>query len=331
VPRSLGASYLISFERPALDRGHLRLAAWIATSLVLAFTLYFGPLSLLLSGLDNLLSSTLGTVFPAYPFLALLFLLTALRWRDFHEVLLTERGPAFRPATRAVGLLLILLPIVLWYLFIGKLESSDYLAMEVAAAFLVLMAYGTLLVLNPLMWRIMLPYACLYSVGMVAPLFMLDTVGAPMALVSGYVASWITTALGIHVAWNGVSFGFVSVDGESITSIVTPACSAVYSISIYLALLGLMYLDMGSSVLATVKYAIVGVALIPLLDSARIAIMIVFGFFGGSSAFWAVHDWLGYAIFLAFYVAVLIAYSRSARAWRGRETAAPIPGGTLGA
>ena len=43
------------------------------------------------TGLDELLSSTLGTVFPAYRFLALLILLTTLRWKDLYKVLLAER------------------------------------------------------------------------------------------------------------------------------------------------------------------------------------------------------------------------------------------------
>jgi len=94
--------------------------------------------------------------------------------------------------------------------------------------------------------------------------------------------------------------------------VVTPACSAVYSISIYLALLGLMYLDMGSSPTRIAKFAVVGVAVIPLLDSARIALMIWFGFADGAGAFWGLHDWLGYTIFFGFYIAVLVIYSRAA-------------------
>jgi exosortase/archaeosortase family protein len=174
-----------------------------------------------------------------------------------------------------------------------------------------LVAYGALLAINPAMWKIMLPYASLYGLGLVSPLFMLDTLGAPLAAFSSFVAAGMTNALGIHVAWQGVSFGFVSAMGQPISAVVTPACSAVYSISIYLALLGLMYLDMGSSLTTTAKFAIVGVAVIPLLDSARIALMIWFGFVDGSAAFWGIHDWLGYIMFLAFYVAVLAAYSRT--------------------
>jgi exosortase/archaeosortase family protein len=296
-----------------VDRGHARLGAWLAVTFLLIFTLYANQLFILTSGLDQLLSSTLGTVFPAYPFLALLILLTALRWKDFHRVLLTERGLTLNPAIRATGIVLILLPITLWTLFFGEGAPSIYLAMEIAASSLVLVAYGTLLALNPTMWRIMLPYASLYAVGLVSPLFMLDVFGVPLAAFSSYLAAGITSAIGIHVAWQGVSFGFVSTTGETISAVVTPACSAVYSISIYLALLGLMYLDMGTSWVTTAKFAIVGVIIIPLLDSARIALMIWFGFVDGSAAFWGIHDWLGYTIFFVFYIAVLVTYSRTGK------------------
>jgi exosortase/archaeosortase family protein len=306
-----------------LDRGHARLAAWLAATFLLIFALYSNQLIVLTSGLSELLSSTLGTVFPAYPFLALLVILTALRWKDFHKVLLTERGFTSRPVIRLAGIALVLLPAALWAYFFVQLGQSQYLAMEIAACSLVLVAYGALLSINPAMWRIMLPYASLYAVGLISPLFMLDTLGAPMASLSSFLTAGITNFLGIHVTWQGASFTFVSQTGESVSAVVTPACSAVYSISIYLALLGLMQLDMGRSLTTTAKFAIAGVLVIPLLDSARIALMIWFGFVDGSAAFWGIHDWLGYTIFFAFYIGVLVTYSRAGRPFPG-PAASPL-------
>jgi hypothetical protein len=203
-------------------------------------------------------------VFPAYPFLALLLLLTALRWKDFHGVLLTERGLTSMPAARLAGVSLVILPTILWNLFFGQGRPSVYLAMEMSACSLVLVAYGTLLALNPSMWKIMLPFASLYAVGLISPLLMLDALGAPMATLSSFLTAGITNALGIHVAWQGVSFALVSQTGEPISAVVTPACSAVYSISIYLALLGLMQLDVRRILTTTAKFAVAGVLVIPL-------------------------------------------------------------------
>jgi len=295
------------------DRGHARLAAWLAATLLLVFTVYSSQLTVLTSGLGVLLSSTLGTVFPAYPFLALLLLLVALRWKDFHVVLLSEKGLTSKPVTRLVGVAMAFVPAALWTLVYGQGNPTDYVAMETAAASFVVAAYGCLLAINPSMWKIMLPYASLCALGLVSPLFMVNVLGPPLAALSSYLAAGMTYALGLHIAWQGVSFSFVATTGETISSVVTPACSAAYSITIYLGLLGLMYLDMGKSRVATMKFAIVGVLSIPLLNSARIAVMIWMGFLEGSGAFWSIHDWLGYAIFFAFYIAVLAAYSRGNR------------------
>ena len=296
-----------------VDRAYLRLGAWIATTLLLLLSVYSNQVTTLASGLDDLLTSTLGTVFPAYPFLALLVVLTALRWKDFHRVLLTERGLTSNPGIRLAGVLLTILPATLWSLFFSQVTSSTYLALELAASSIVVVAYGALLAVSPTMWRIMLPYTSLYALGLLSPLFMLDTLGVPLAALSSYLAAGITNALGIHVAWQGVSFDMVSAAGDPISAVVTPACSAVYSISIYLALLGLMHLDMGTSPAKAAKFALAGVVVIPLLNSARIALTIWFGYENGSAAFWGIHDWLGYSIFLAFYIAVLVTYTRTGK------------------
>jgi exosortase/archaeosortase family protein len=285
----------------------------MATTLLLMLSVYSSQVTTLASGLNDLLTSTLGTVFPAYPFLALLVVLTTLRWKDFHGVLVTERGLTSNPGIRLAGILLTILPATLWSLFFSQVESSTYLALELAASSMVVVAYGALLAINPTMWRIMLPYTSLYALGLLSPLFMLDTLGVPLAALSSYLAAGITNALGIHVAWQGVSFELVSSAGDPISAVVTPACSAVYSISIYLALLGLMHLDMGTSLATIAKFALAGVVVIPLLNSARIALTIWFGFVNGSAAFWGIHDWLGYSIFLAFYIAVLVTYARTGK------------------
>jgi exosortase/archaeosortase family protein len=228
-------------------------------------------------------------------------------------VLLAEGGLTSKLPVRLVGLALVLAPALVWDLTLGTVNPSDYLAMEVAAGSFVFVAYGSLLLVNPLMWRIMLPYASLYALGLTSPLFLINELGTPLAAFTGSATAAVTSVLGPSVAWQGVSFSFVSRTGETITSVITPACSAAYSISIFLALLGLMKLDSGGSTGTTLKFALIGLVTIPLLDAARIVIMIWSGFLDGASVYWGMHDWLGYGMFLGFYIAVMVAYSRSSR------------------
>ena len=120
-----------------------------------------------------------------------------------------------------------------------------------------------------------------------------------------------------------MAFAFVPLTGGQVNAVVSPPCSAAYSISIYLGLLGLMYLDMRKSPTATAKFAVVGVIVLPLLNSARIALTILVGYLYGSAAFWWLHDWLGYAIFLAFYIVVLVIYSRTGKPRTTRDPVSP--------
>lgn len=309
-----------------VDRGHVGLLAWGLASSVTVLSLYSQQLEVLTSGLGGLLDSTLGSVFPAYPFLALLFVLTSLQWRVFHRALLQETASRADLAVRGVGALLVVLPAALWGGARVGSAPSPYLSMEVAAFSLVVAVYGVLLVVNPVLWRPVLPYASLYGLGLLAPLLMLDYLGAPLATISSSMAASMTTALGLGVAWQGTSFAFLSAGGEKIGAVVTPVCSAAYSISIYLALLGLMYLDLRRSTRTTLTFAFVGVPALLLVNSARISLTIWLGFLGGPAMFWGVHDWLGYGMFFAFYIAALASYSSSGRTGRlGAATLLPGP------
>jgi exosortase/archaeosortase family protein len=293
------------------DRGHARLVAWLGASGLLILALYSGQTGLLTSGLGTLLSTTLGTIYPAFPFLVLLIFLTAFRWRDFHRILLTERGWTSMPMVRVSGAVLILLPLLIWNL--GLAGSDVYAQMELAAVSIVTVIYGTLLVINPAMWRIMLPYALLYAVGLVAPLVALDLFSDSLAILSSDISAGVVSLLGIHVLWQGTSFQFAASNGQQISAVVSAPCSSAYSISIYLSLIGLMYLDMRKSIRTTVKIAVAGVVAVPLLNSLRIVITIWVGYMGGPSAFWGIHDWLGYAIFFGLYLVTLVVYARADR------------------
>jgi len=142
--------------------------------------------------------------------------------------------------------------------------------------------------------------------------------------ISSYLTEGIVSVLGIHVIWQGAAFQLLAVNGEQIGAVISAPCSAAYSISIYLALLGLMHLDMRKSVRLTTKLAIVGVVILPVLNSVRIAITILSGFYGGSSAFWGIHDWIGYAMFLGFYLVVLMIYARAPEVPMGKGSAVPF-------
>jgi exosortase/archaeosortase family protein len=289
----------------------LRVSAWLGTSFLLFATIYQGVFGGLSSSLAGLLDETLGSVYPAVPFLALMILLTGSRWREFYGVLAEEGGMRSRLSTRGLGVLLALAPAAVYIAVPLPWASDPYASMELAAVSLVMVLYGALIAINPRMSGIMLPFAALFALGLVAPLVMLDVFGGPLAELSAYIAQAMTSSMGIGAAWDGTSFVVVSRAGQSIQALVTPACSAAYSISIYLSLLGLAHLDYRGGARRTLGFAAAGVLCLPMLNSARIAINMYFGYLDGPDVFWALHDWLGYLLFLGFFVGALVAYSRT--------------------
>ncbi len=271
----------------------------------LASALSFLTASNFVALLDQSLGDTFGSVFPAIPFAALLALILALRWADLREVLAGERGIGSQLATRLLGLgivgaLVALRPIT------GQTVEASGIA-------LVLTFYGTSLVMNPLTRGFMLPYASVCAVGVGAPAVLQWAFGEPLATLSSGLSAGMVGLAGFPVSWQGTQFEIISKSGEALTGAVTPGCSSIISVTTFLGLLALMHLDMKKDLRSTAILAIAGVALLTVLNAVRILILLWVGYEGGAATFWGVHNWIGYALFLGFYLAALPVYSRMGR------------------
>lgn len=266
-----------------------------------------------LSLLSQAVNDAFGTVLPAIPFTALLALLFLLRWGDLREVLSKEEGLMSEPLTRLLGL-----GIVVSLLLLRGVTGQSVEASGVAV---ILAFYGTSLVLNPLTRRMTLSYAMIYSVGVTAPAILQWGFGEPLAQLSSAFSAGIVSLSGVPVVWQGTQFALSSRTGDLVTGIITPGCSSIISVTTFLGLLGLMHIDLRKDLSSTVKLAVAGVAALIFLNSTRIAILIWVGYVGGVDALWSVHNWVGYALFLGFYVAALLIYPRMG----GRTTYRALP------
>ncbi len=240
-------------------------------------------------------------MFPALPFVTLLFILFALRWKELHAILLEEQGLTSRPPTRVLGLWLVILPLAFRRFSDGSLELS--------AVTLISVFYGSSLLINPLSLKIMLPYALLYSVGVTSPTLLQTAFGEPLAGFSSALTAGMVSLSGIPVTWHGTQFEFVSKVGETVTATITPGCSSVLSVTTFVGLLGLMHIDLKKELRSTVRLALVGVAALVVLNSFRIGILIWAGYADGEAALWGLHNWIGYALFLGFYLGTLVIYT----------------------
>jgi exosortase/archaeosortase family protein len=255
--------------------------------------------------LNQSLGDTFGSVFPAIPFAALLTLIFALRWKELDEVLAAEGNLRSEMSTRAAGAAIL-----------GALAALEPLSgQNVASAgvAVVLTFYSTSLVVNPLTKRFMLPYAAVYAAGVGAPTVLQWAFGEPLAGVSSVLSAKMVGLFGFPVIWQGTQFQFVSKTGEVLNGVVTPGCSSIISVTTFLGLLALMHLDLRKDARSTALLALAGIGVLTLLNSVRIMILLWVGYADGSAAFWGVHNWVGYALFLGFYLAVLPIYSRMGR------------------
>lgn len=281
-----------------MDIPYLRFFGWIGIASIVAWLAAPNFLTLL----NQAVNDAFGTVLPAIPFSALLALLFLLRWGDLREVLSKEEGLRSEPLTRLLGLGIVVSLLVLRGITGQFVES--------AGVTVILAFYGTSLVMNPSTRRIMLPYALVYSGGVSAPGVLQWLVGEPLAQLSTASSAGIVSLSGVPVAWQGTQFSLLSRTGDLVTGVITPGCSSVVSVTTFLGLLGLMYIDLKKDVSSTVKVAVAGVAALTVLNSARIAILVWVGYVGGADALWSIHNWVGYAMFLGFYLVILLVYPK---------------------
>ena len=281
---------------------YLRFFGWIGTASVLAALAAPNFFALLNQAVDD----AFGTVLPAIPFAALLTVLFLLRWNDIRGVLSKERGVGTEVPTRIAGL-----GIVASLLLLRGITGLTVYSSAVAV---ILVFYGTSLMLNPLTRRITSPYAAIYAVGVAAPAAIQWAFGEPLAELSSLLSRGFLSFGGIPLVWQGTQFQFVSRTGDLVAATITPGCSSVVSVTTFIGLLALMHIDLKKDLPSTIKLAAAGVVALTLLNALRITILVWVGYAGGAATFWNVHNWVGYALFLGFYLVTLAVYPRMGQA-----------------
>jgi len=243
-----------------------------------------------------------GGLFVAVPIVALLTLVFALRWKEFAGAMATEGGFTTRLPMRVGGAGAIAALAVL-----EPLTGSNLAAAGIAV---VITFYAVSLIVNPSTARFILPYATVYGVAVGAPAVLLWAFGEPLAVLSSGLAAKLVGLAGFPVVWQGTQFELISKSGEVVSGVVTPSCSSITSVTMFLGLLALMHMDMKKGLPPTVKLAAAGVLVLTMLDSVRILILLWVGYEYGPGAMWGLHDWIGYAMFLGFFLTALPVYFR---------------------
>ncbi len=282
-------------------KAFVRFLGWIGVASVTAVIAAPNFLTLLSQAVDD----AFGTVLPAIPFAALLTILLLFRWKEIAEILSKEGGVGTEVPTRLLGL-----GIVVSLILVRGITGLSVYSSAVAV---VLVFYGTALALNPLTRRITFPYAMIYSVGVAAPAVLQWAFGEPLAALSSALSQGLLSIGGIPLVWHGTQFQLISKTGDIVAATVTPGCSSIVSVTTFVGLLALMHIDLKKDMSSTIKLAVAGVVALTLLNSARITILVWVGYIDGAAALWGVHNWVGYALFLGFYLVTLAVYPRMGR------------------
>jgi len=291
----------------------IRFAAWIGTAIALsALTAPNFPFLV-----DQSVGDAFDGLFVAIPIGALLTLVFLLRWKELAGIMAKERGGLSILAVRLVGGSIAVALILL--------EPTTGQSLAASGIAVVLTFYAMALLVNPSTARFILPYAVVYGAAVGAPAVLLWAFGEPLAALSSGLSAGLVRMAGFPVAWQGTGFQLMSKAGETVNGVVTPGCSSISSVTMFLGLLALMHLDMKKDLPTTAKLAVAGVLALILLNSVRILILLWVGYEYGSAALWGVHDWIGYALFLGFFLAVLPLYARMGGASRSAAVAVATP------
>lgn len=210
------------------------------------------------------------------------------------------------PLVRLAGIALSLLPLLLVPLLVGY---EDVGSLAVFPVFLVF--WGISLLINPSTVRMSLPYSAALLAATLLPFPLTALLGEPLVGVTSFFSRLFLSATGLPYSYTSLpspELQLTSQGGSSVALVITPFCSSLSSISVFLLLVTLMHIDLGKERSSTIKMALLGTVALVLLNGVRIAALAWAWFIGGAELLAGVHGWIGYTIFVAFYGAAAFAY-----------------------
>lgn len=268
-----------------------RILLWICISTAVSALLYWRHAVTLLQEISEIVPGETQV----YPIAGIVFVgaFILFKHREMMESLKKEAEMGLALKVRLAGLMLALAPTVL-------LQDMP-VEMDISAAILATVWLGVFAAVNPKTSRMLMPYAALYLASTLSPKIIYPLAGEPLADFAVFIVGPAAKAIGIPVLQSGRSLTFTALNGEAISFTISPDCSSISSITVFLLLCGLMHLDLKKRASVTLLFAVMGTAVLTLLNALRIVILLWVGYVGGDWTLWNVHGWLGYAIMIGFY------------------------------
>ena len=281
----------------------LRVLAPLVAATVVSLALYSQQALLLLLKVGEVFNGVFDTSVPAFPLAGMFFVVMfiALRKADFVESLRPRRWDA---EIGALGVVMAVVPLVALLGAGGALDGSySYAAMALATGWV-----GVLVAMRPKSLSFLWPYLLAFLLAVGAVGLLTTAFGDPLAVVVAWLSRAMTSALGLNVAWTSVYMSFTAAGGVPMSLYISQECSGMASMSIFLLLIALMHLDVRPSLGVTAMFAVGGSVLFILLNSLRVVVLIIGGIYYGEGVLWNLHGWLGYVLYVAGYMVILLLY-----------------------
>jgi exosortase/archaeosortase family protein len=161
-------------------------------------------------------------------------------------------------------------------------------------------------------WVIPSVLLAIYGFSVIFPIFTMTIIGGPSATVVAATVAFISGLFGITVVSNGMALQFTSLDGDVITTAITPGCVGYATIGVFIALFSLMMLDIRLPLKKAWYMFLIGLAGTWLLNHIRMVLTIVAGYFWGLGGLGAVHYNINYVLFPLWYALFAYIYLRQA-------------------
>ncbi len=151
----------------------------------------------------------------------------------------------------------------------------------------------------------------IYAFAIVFPRVFTAHLEEPYAQTTVKTVASLISLLGYPVQTQGQVISFISQTGEPLGSYIGAPSSGIASITLFVALFALMHLDFKHPTKKAAYLFLFGLVGTALQNILRLALIILAGYHFGYSAMVKVHDYAGYIIFPAWYIAFAYIYLRS--------------------
>lgn len=153
----------------------------------------------------------------------------------------------------------------------------------------------------------------IYGFSVVFPIVIDTLVGEAAAIANTNVVIAIFNMVGLPITHEGTALTFNSANGDTIRTVITPACAGYTTIGVFLALFTLMMLDIRMPLKRAWYVFSFGLIGTWLQNIARIVITVVAGYYWGYEALESTHYNISYIIFPLWYALFAYIYLRLAR------------------